>query len=313
MGEDTEEDDDEEIEYFPRAEEEGFDSEITKSSSQHHHSSHSSPTLTKKIQPESLNTMDILNSVMEEEGSRGLWRANNTFFIYNFLSVTLDAWFTGLLSPFLQIPDPFFIDIVHSTDIRKSVLLTIGASVFTGLMLLPVDLIRARLTITSVKVGDRSLRGLLKKWSWKKHTSGLPLDMILLNVSNSFASTVFNKLTGVLLYQQFKIDRYSQTVWYNTLEFVSKVLELFLKLPIENLLRRSQTWYLLRAKPQDPFPVHADNMIITPRDYKGIWGTLQESDRVHELWRGWRLGLLSVFCGYGLNMMNLGALEEERF
>ncbi|CUS23764.1 LAQU0S11e03774g1_1 [Lachancea quebecensis] len=307
------EDDEEEIEYFPRADIGSQEEETQAPVNHQQHAQHSAPTLTKKIQPESLHTMDILNSVMDEEGTRGLWRANNTTFIYNFLSVTLDAWFTGLLSPVFQVPDPFFIDIVHSTDTRKSVILTVSASVFTGLVLLPVDIIRTRLTITSVKVGDRSLRNLLRNWSWRQHAFSLPLDLVLLKIGDSVATTLFSKLTSVMLYHLFNIDRYSQTMWYNTLEFMSKMLELFVKLPIENLSRRAQTWYLLRAKARDPFPVHEDNLIITPRKYKGVWATLQERDRTHELWRGWRLGLLSMLCGYGLKMMNLEALEEEKF
>ncbi|SCV03500.1 LAME_0H10924g1_1 [Lachancea meyersii CBS 8951] len=305
----------EEIEFFPQSypDDDRNWSEAPATSKVHLNHDHTAPTLTKQIQPNSLHTMDVLNSVMEEEGTRGLWRANNTTFIYNFLSVTLDAWFTGLISPFLQIPDPYFIDIVHSSDTRKSIVLTVCASVFTGFVLLPLDLIRTRLTITSVKIEHRSLRNLLKKWSWRQHLSGLPFDMIALNIGHSLTSTVFTKLTGVLLYHQFKIDRFTQAVWYNTLELLSEMLELFVKLPVETLLRRCQTAYLLRKKPEDPFPVAKANMVINPREYKGIYSTLQDKKRIHELWSGWRLGLLSVFCSYGLKMMNFEATEEEKF
>ncbi|CEP63720.1 mitofusin complex protein UGO1 LALA0_S09e00980g [Lachancea lanzarotensis] len=305
----------EEIEYFPQTfpDDEPNWSEAPANSIAHANHDHSSPSLTKQIQPNSLHTMDVLNSIMEEEGTRGLWRANNTTFIYNFLSVTLDAWFTGLISPFLQIPDPYFIDIVHSTDPRKSIALTVCASVFTGLILLPLDLIRTRLTVTSVKLPDRSMRDLLKKWSWKRDASGIPLDMIILNIGHSLTSTVFTNLTGVLLYHQFKIDRFTQTIWYNTLELLSNMVELFVKLPVETLLRRCQTAYLLRKKPEDPFPIVEVNMVVHPREYGGIYSTVRDTNRIHELWSGWRLGLLSVFCGYGLKMMNYEATEEEKF
>ncbi|SCU88614.1 LAFA_0E13652g1_1 [Lachancea sp. 'fantastica'] len=308
-------DNEEEIEYFPQTypDDEPNWSEAPVSSNMHEKHDHSSPSLTKQIQPNSLHTMDVLNSIMEEEGTRGLWRANNTTFIYNFLSVTLDAWFTGLISPLLQIPDPYFIDIIHSTDTRKSIALTICASVFTGLVLLPLDLIRTRLTVTSVKLEDRSMRNLLKRWSWKRDASGVPLEMVILNVGHSLTSTVFTNLTGVLLYHQFKIDRFTQTIWYNTLELLSNMLELFVKLPIETLLRRCQTAYLLRKKPEDPFPIAKANMVVNPREYSGIYNNLRDTNRIHELWSGWRLGLLSVFCSYGLKMMNLEATEEEKF
>lgn len=307
--EDDEDGDDEEIDFFP----ETSAPVENQDSSTHHRNSHSVPTFTKKIQPESLHTMDILNAVMDEEGTKGLWRANNTTFIYNFLSITLDAWFTGMLSPFLQIPDPYFIDIIHSPDAQKSILLTAAASVFTGLVLLPIDLIRTRLTVTSVKVGERSLRNLLKKWSWTQHMLGLPLEMVSLCIGYSLTSTMFRKLTAVVLYHQFNVDKYSRALWYNTFEFMSRIVELFIKLPLENLLRRSQVSYLLRARPHDPLTIHEEDMIIEPRQYKGIWTTLKQKGRVHELWRGWRLGLMSVVCGYGLKLMDRDALEEEKF
>ncbi|SCV02770.1 LAMI_0H02850g1_1 [Lachancea mirantina] len=305
--------DDEDIDFFPETDPPQLTGEDTTSLKHMNSSTHHKFTLTKRIQPKTLHTMDVLNSVMDEEGTRGLWRANNTTFIYNFLSVTLDAWFTGLMSPLLQIPDPYFIDILHSTDAKKSIILSVAASVFTGLALLPIDIIRTRLTVTSSKLGERSFRNLVRKWSWKRHFLAMPIDLILLSTGYSSITTLFHKMTGVILYNQFSIDKYSQAMWYNTFEFISRIIELFVKLPVETLLKRSQVSYLLKQGPQGPFPMSEDYMIVEPRAYRGVYTSLTEKGRLHELWRGWRLGLLSVMCSYGLKLMDQDVMEEERF
>lgn len=307
---DENDNEDDEIDYFPSTNAQNRNTATTKEFSE-------LAAVTHKIKPQSLHTMDIMNSVMDEEGTRGLWRANNTTFIYNFLSATLDAWFTGMLSPFLQIPDPYFIDIIHSPDPQKSIALTLAASVFTGIALLPLDLIKTRLTITSVRKGERSFRKLLKRWSWRVHTKYIPLDMLLLNVAYSLTTTAFTRLTGVLLYRQLNIDKYTRAVLYNTLKFASRVTELFVKLPLENLLRRSQVAYLVGETRRNPFFIDEtdDALIVKPKAYRGFWNSLRDTDKLHELWRGWRLGLMSVVCGYGLKMMdrNSEGLEEEKF
>lgn len=270
------------------------------------------------ISPASIHTIDILNSIMDKEGSRGVWRANNTQFIYNFLSVSLDAWFTGLLSPILQIPDPYFIDIIHSPDVSKSAFLILLASCMTGLVLLPLDLIRVRFIVTTVndtttEGNERSLRLLLKKWSWRENISKLNKELVFLNVLNSLVGTGFSKLTGAILYHQFNIDKFTNGILYNTMKFCSKVCELFVKLPIENLLRRCEVKFLLNEK---PFKVQQESLIVSPREYKSIYHTIfHEYDRISELWRGWRLGFLSIICGYGVKLLNKPseALQEEKF
>lgn len=271
------------------------------------------------IKPASIHTIDILNSIMDREGIQGVWRANNTEFIYNFLSISLDAWFTGLLSPLMQIPDPYFIDIIHSPDVTKSASLILLASCMTRLVLLPLDLVRVRLIISSVRNdgslsdNDRSLRKLLRKWSWRENISKLNKELVFLNILYSLVGTGFSKLTGAILYHQFNVDKFTNVILYNTLKFCSKVCELFVKLPIENLLRRSQVKFLFT---ENPFQVQSEMLIIKPREYQSIYLTVfKQCDRISELWRGWRLGLLSILCGYGLKILNKPSevLEEEKF
>ncbi|KAJ4159577.1 mitochondrial fusion and transport protein ugo1 [Fusarium falciforme] len=50
------------------------------------HSHHEPTDISLTIAPQSLHTIDVINALFDQEGIRGLWKANNTTFIYNFLS-----------------------------------------------------------------------------------------------------------------------------------------------------------------------------------------------------------------------------------
>ncbi|SSD60632.1 related to Mitochondrial fusion and transport protein UGO1 [Saccharomycodes ludwigii] len=274
----------------------------------------------KTLKPKVVNTTDILNAIVELEGLRGLWRANHTSFVLNFLASTLDAWFTGFFSPFLSIPDPYFVDIIHSNNIQKSIILSLAASIMTGIILLPLDLIRTRLIICRLSSGDRSLRQWLKKWSWKTHFQTVPLDMMLLNVTNSVICMFFNKkLINVFLYYAFNLDQFGNTLIYSTGRFLVKVCELFIKLPLECIYRRCQVSYLCNEN-RSPFyisqPKH--DLSIKPVPYLGILNCINfKNNSIIDLWRGWRIGFLSIVCGYGVKLLkytdDTSLLREEKF
>lgn len=308
-----EEDQDEDIDFFPQTSENPQDLA---------HGSHQEPIenlvdegkdLVNKVEikPESIHTMDIATSVMDNEGIRGLWKANNTTFIYNVLSVTLDAWFTGLISPFLGIPDPYFMDLIHSPDLKASVLLTLSASAFTKMLLLPLDIIRTRLMVTSMQRtrNDRSLRKLAHRWSWRKDGLKIPGDMWILTVLQSVTGVIFNKLFDVLIYHQLNVEKHSQVGWYNTLKLASQTIELFVKLPLENLLRRCQVNYLIKGSRD---LVKQNDLVIRPMGYDGIWSSLGNRRTTSGLWNGWRIGLMSLVGGYGFNILNIDSIDREQ-
>lgn len=269
------------------------------------------------IAPQSNSTIDIMNSLMDNEGIRGLWKANNTTFIYNFLSMTLDAWFTGLLSPFLGIPDPYFLDLIHSPNLKYSIILTLSANIFTKMVLLPLDVIRTRFIITSIQRGSkpiRSLRKLVRDWSWPKDGVKIPMDMWVLTIVQSVCNVAFNKLFDVLIYHQFNIEKHSQVKWYSSLKFVSQFMELFAKLPIENLLRRCQVNFLIDSS-QSSLNIAKTDLIIKPIKYEGVWSSVKARETTIGLWNGWRVGLMSLVCCYGFEMINTDSidLEQEKF
>ncbi|QLG72852.1 hypothetical protein HG535_0D05610 [Zygotorulaspora mrakii] len=269
------------------------------------------------ITPESNHTMDIMNALMDNEGIRGLWKANNTTFIYNFLSITLDAWFTGIISPFLGIPDPYFMDLIHSPNLKASIILTLSANILTKIVLLPLDIIRTRFIVTSIHRGAkpiRSLKKLIRNWSWSKDGVKISIDMWILTILQSVFNVTFNKLFDVLIYHEFNVEKHSQIKWYSSLKFVSQFMELFAKLPIENLLRRCQVNYLINSN-QNSLSIDRNDLVIKPIRYEGVWNSIKSKKMTMELWNGWRVSLMSLVCYYGFEMMNNDPidLEQEKF
>lgn len=100
-----------------------------------------------KINPVSQHTIDIMAAVASKDGPFALFRGINASFIHYTLSHTIEAWITGFISPFLSIPDPFFLDLTHSTEPGKSLWLSVLACVLAGVILMPLDLIKVRLMI----------------------------------------------------------------------------------------------------------------------------------------------------------------------
>lgn len=276
------------------------------------------------LTPVSLNTIDVISSLLSTEGLRGLWRASNITFIYGALSSTMEAWITGFISPFLQIPDPFFVDAVHSNDPLTTLILSVTASVITGLLLAPLDLIRTRLIVTKIQHSERSIRKTISRLNY--HT--VPISLVIPVTMNSLASQLFKRVTPYLLFVHCGIDSIASPFTYSVLSLISSILELFVKLPIETLLRRAQVNYLLKdsrissnaLKITEP----ESRLVVKFAGYSGIFTTLYdiyygsgENSGVEAIWRGWRVGLLNVVAEWGLGVLRSSeddlSFQEEKF
>lgn len=286
----------------------------------------------RSINPESKHTLDIMNSILDEEGIKGLWKANNTNFIYQILSSTLEAWYTGLISPLLHIPDPYFIDLIHFPDTQSAVLLTLSVGVLTALTLIPIDLIRTRFIVTALygtdtevseeasegaankKHDSRSLRHWIRSWSWRHDALKLPSDMWLLTMLQSVSNVSFNKLIDLVIYHKFHVDKYSQMTTYNTMKVLARIAELFVKLPIECLLRRCQLDFLV-YKNSSLRIEDTRQLIISPVKYQGVWKSIRDKSEYSSLWNGWRVGFMSIVCSYGVKLLNKFPehTEQEKF
>lgn len=336
----------------------------TKSRKQHHDRKNKAKNK-NKIQPVSLHTLDIMSSMITKDGPFALFKGINASFIHNTLSHTIEAWITGFMSPFLGIPDPFFLDLTHLTEPLKSLWLSVLACVLTGLILMPLDLIKVRLMITQFNKpsgnddnsGVSSLESLVESAKEEKKSEistrsirdsiyNFPIHFLLhpppaisfLTALHHFSTTIFRKAAPYVLFIRFNIDSYLSPNLYTFVNLFLLILEFFIKLPVENLLRKEQVRFLLRPKSslEDEMKVitiesEERDLII---DFNNGWkddleNEVKDTDgelkplksisllqriKMLGLFNGWRVGVLNVigFWGYNILKKNGAELKEER-
>lgn len=319
------------------------------------------PSGKKKIKPRSGHAIDILSSITAQEGPFALFKGLNAYFIHQTLSHSIEAWITGFVSPFLGIPDPFFLDLAHLTEPIKSLWLTVLACVMTSLILMPLDLIKVRLMLTNFNHNSRAARSphsnTVRKTTkgenkYPKSTRSVresirnfprhyltnpPLSIMFFTVLHQFTTTIFRKSAPYILLTRFNIDSYQSPNLYTIANLCLLITEFFVKLPVENILRKEQVRFLLKPKPlseDEKRVVTIDNpdynLIV---DFNNIYytdgpgaydvnGISLDEERI-SLWRkirlmglfdGWRVGVLNVigFWGYNIIKNNGAELKEER-
>lgn len=296
-----------------------------------------------KIQPKSLHTMEIMSAIANKDSFLALFRGVNASYLYQVLSHMIEAYITGFVSPFLGIPDPFFLDLTHSNDPFKSLWLSVSACVLTGLVMIPLDLIRIKFMITQptslaltndtsgnediiektaeeVVQNTRSFRESIRNFPtyYLKHP---PTPIIFFTTMYQLSTTVFRKMAPYLLYIKFNIDAYSSPTIYTFVNLLSLIGEFFVKLPVENLLRKEQVRFLLAPKLHDKKKVITivkpeENMIVEFNGAPSDEDELTNWQKVKQLglFNGWRVGLLNVvgFWGYNIFKNSGNALKEER-
>lgn len=296
-----------------------------------------------KIQPASKHTIDIMSSLVSKDGPFSLFRGINAAFIHQTLSHTIEAWVTGFISPFLGIPDPFFLDLTHLTEPLKSLWLSVLACVLTGLVLMPLDLIRIRLMVTQFNkpFGEEnngtsstdSLSANIKEEkrppmnirSIRESFLNFPLHFLtrppptiaFLTALCQFSTSIFRKAAPYVLFVRFNIDSYLSPNLYTLVNLFLLILEFSIKLPVENLLRKEQVRYLLKPKSvtDDPMKVITieDEYTDLIVDFNSGWKDTedldvdsQDADKEHEVVGLWeRFKILGLFNGWKVGVLNV--------
>lgn len=319
VGEASEADDDEVVEYFkPKSQvQDGTGPEPVLPPI-----SATEAPLTTFIKPISNHTVDILTAIFAKDGPMGVFRGVNASFIYHTLAHTIEAWITGFLSPILGVPDPFFLELGHLNDPVRLLWLSLAASVATGLILMPLDLIRVRLMITNFcsdgasKRNNRLVRESVREFP--VHYLLFPsVSVLVLTALHQLLLTIFRKAAPYAMFVKFNIDAYGLPTTYTLANLFWLILELFIKLPVENVLRKEQLRFLLMPKPQDPH-----NCITIPEPGRDLVAPVNAAYTVLDipLWQritslglfnGWRVGVLNVVAFWGLNILKGSGQETQ--
>lgn len=264
------------------------------------------------IQPFSLSTLDVMSLVISKDGPISLWKATNVTFIYQALQKTFESWLTGFFSPFLDIPDPFYIDVGYSPDPFRSLLLILIASAVTAVVLAPLDLIRTKFIVTSSKSDDRSLT---------ENLSGLrfyfcPVQLIIPTVIHS-CSHNFMKSSIPFALLKLTHNNLSGNLYEYTVKLLGDFAELLFKLPTETVLRRLQVNYLVNQKYNESIKdsigveIKEDDLIVKFKRVNRFFDVFSNGP----LFRGWKVGIWSVFGRWGLWLVKNSDLKliEEKF
>ena len=148
----------------------------------------------------------------------------------------------GIHFSIFGIPDPFFLDLTHSNDPFKSLWLSVTACVVTGIILMPLDLIRVKFMITQFNTkpllnddiieesaeeiiqSTRSVRESIRNFP-VYYLTHPPAPIVLLTTFHQLSTSIFRKMAPYILFIKFNIDSYSAPNIYTFVNLISLILE----------------------------------------------------------------------------------------
>ncbi|KAF6800153.1 mitochondrial fusion protein [Colletotrichum sojae] len=226
--------------------------------------------------PDSL--MEVIGQLWQKEGAWGVWKGSNATFLYSILSSLLENWSRSALSALFNVPDlGVKEDIDRLIDIASpypwaSLCVAAAAAVATGLILAPLDMVRTRLLVTSIsKQPRRTLATLRALPSYL-----CPSPLVIPTILHSLIHPVLTLSTPLVLRTRFLIDSRVSPTTFSLAKFCASSTALFIKLPLETVLRRGQVAVLstsayVRALSNKDQTLET---IIQPGRYNGVMGTM---------------------------------------
>ncbi|CAK7216891.1 hypothetical protein SCUCBS95973_002965 [Sporothrix curviconia] len=209
--------------------------------------------------------LEVISQLWQKEGAWGVWKGTNASFLYTVLQSLLENWSRSLLSALFDVPDLGLKDDVDRLiDIASpypwaSLFVAAAAAVATGLILSPLDVVRTRLIVTPASRQPRRALSLLR--SLPSYVCS-PL-LVLPTVLHSLIHPLLTLSTPLVLRTRFMIDRDASPVAFSLAKFCSSSLALFVKLPVETVLRRGQA-----ALVSSPAYVRALEPVLLPPSAK---------------------------------------------
>ncbi|KAI1414406.1 mitochondrial fusion and transport protein Ugo1 [Hypoxylon sp. FL1857] len=220
---------------------------------------------------------DVISQLWSKESAWGIWKGTNATFLYTVLQSLLENWSRSLLSALFNVPDLGLKDDVDRlVDIASpypwaSLCVAAAAAVATGVILAPLDLIRTRLIVTAIGRGSRrTLASLRALPSWF-----CPTSLLAPTILNSLVHPFLTLSTPLVLRSQFLIDREQSPMTFSVAKFCTSCASLFVKLPLETVLRRGQVAVLAEPTYLEALDENGKmETIVPPGPYNGVVGTM---------------------------------------
>jgi fusion and transport protein UGO1 len=283
------------------------------------------------------SVMHAISVLYETSGAVGLWRATNCTFLYSILLRTTDSFLRSLLLALFGLPDlvgpenggmtPGIasagmsgLDLSDSPSPIASLVVVGLASCLSGLLLSPLDLVRTRLIVSPASHPPRGVLSNLKRLP----SLILPSKLWLPTALYHSLPQLFSTSMPQVLRRQFHLAPETAPTLWSVAAFSTSLSELFIRLPLETIVRRSQVNYLKESSNDLP-------LIVEPAPYLGIGGTvysilysegetktkdakgmirIRKGQGSAGLVRGWRVGFWGLVGVWGAG--SLGPANESR-
>ncbi|KAF2844708.1 mitochondrial carrier [Plenodomus tracheiphilus IPT5] len=204
------------------------------------------PSAVKKLDLKRSDALlEVIAQLWQKESAWGVWKATNSTFIYNFLLKTTEGWFRSLISAVLNVPDSSLLgsangigglDIIDSPSPLTSLGVAVAATAIAATLLAPLDLIRTRLIVSPISSQPRSIYPCLALLpSLTISPSIFPATLL-----HACIPTLISTSTPLFLRSMLSIDPILTPTTYSMGTFASSIGELFVRLPLETVLRRGQ-------------------------------------------------------------------------
>ncbi|KAK4191259.1 mitochondrial carrier domain-containing protein [Podospora australis] len=232
------------------------------------------------------SVLEVIGQLWQKEAAWGVWKGTNATFIYSVLQSLLENWSRSLLSALFNVPDlGVKIDTDRLIDLASpypwaSLCVAAAASVVTGLILSPLDLVRTRMIVTSTSRASRRTLSALRSLP----SYFCPSTLFFPTVLHSLVHPLLTLSTPLVLRSQFSIDKDIAPTTFSIAKFFSSTFALCLKLPLETVLRRGQVAVLSSPEyvqaleiPQPGKGKKVDDKletIVPVGEYHGVFGTM---------------------------------------
>ena len=283
------------------------------------------------------SVMHAISVLYDTSGAIGLWRATNCTFLYSILLRTTDSFLRSLLLALFGLPDLIGpenrgmtpgiasagmsgLDLSDSPSPMTSLVVVGLASCLSGLLLSPLDLVRTRLIVSPASHPPRGVLSNLKRLP----SLILPSKLWLPTALYHSLPQLFSTSMPQVLRRQFHLAPETAPTLWSVAAFSTSLSELFIRLPLETIVRRSQVNYLKDSLNDLP-------LIVEPAPYLGIGGTvysilysegetktkdakgmirIRKGQGSAGLVRGWRVGFWGLVGVWGAG--SLGPANESR-